>query len=136
MAHLVRTARGKENFISSILKKHNIQACLTPEKGFLVCDSRPSPQLLFELTSYVWKVIEITEEEAGRLLTPEKSPDEKIEVGSLVEIIDGVYQNFKGIVRKRRDGRAVVDLNLFGRVLPVEVSIDEMKLSKVGDPWV
>ncbi len=132
----MRTARGKENFISSILEKHNIQARLTPGKEFLVCDSRPSPELLFGLKSYIWEFMEITEEEAGRLLTPEKSPGEKIEVGSLVEIIDGVYRNFKGIVRKRVDSRAVVDLNLFGRVLPIEVSVNEMKLSGVGDPWV
>jgi len=38
--------------------------------------------------------------------------------------------------RPEVDSRAVVDLNLFGRVLPVEVSIDEMRLLKVANPWV
>ena len=134
--YLLRTARGKENLISSILKKHSLEVRLPSEKGFLVCNNRPSSGLLFELKSYLREVIEITEEEAERLLHPEEKTGEEIEAGSLVEVTSGVYQNFKGIVRRMVDSRAVVDLNLFGRVLPVEVSIDEMRLLKVADPWV
>jgi len=136
MACLLRTARGKENLIGSILKKNDVEVHLIPVKGFLVCNNRPSPKLIFELKSYLQEVIEITGEEAERLLHHEEKTGEGIEAGSLVEVTSGVYQNFKGIVGRAVDRRALVDLNLFGRVLPVEVSIDEMRLLKVADPWV
>ena len=70
----------------------------------------------------------------------------EIKAGSFVKVTSGVYQNFKGIVRRvsvpllgarpEVDRRAVVGLNVLSDVLPVEVSIDEMRLLNVANPWV
>jgi|GEM_PF-1998929 len=146
MAYLMKIARGKENLIGSILKKHGLEVHSIPEKGFLVCNNRPSPQLLFELKTYIRGVIEITGEETERLLHPKEKSGEEIKAGSLVEITSGVYKDFKGIVRRLpapcpkamsgMDSMAVVDLSILGRVFPVEVLIDEMRLSGAGAPWV
>ncbi|MBM4348584.1 MAG: hypothetical protein FJ106_01650 [Deltaproteobacteria bacterium] len=91
-------------------------------------------------------MIEVTGEETERLLHPKEKSGEEIKAGSLVEITSGVYKDFKGIVRrlpapcpKARSGMdsvAVVDLSILGRVFPVEVLIDEMRLSGAGAPWV
>jgi transcription antitermination factor NusG len=136
--YLLRITKGKGNLISSILRKYGLEVRLTSEKGFLVCSSRPSPELMLKFETYLQGVIEVTDEEAERLVHAGEKSDEvgEIKAGSLVEVTSGVYQNFKGIVRRIVDSKAVIDLNLFGRVLPVEVSIDEMRLLKVADPWV
>lgn len=146
MAYLIKTARRKENLIGSILKKQGLEVHSIPEKGFLVCNNRPSPELLFELDTYILGVIEITGEETERLLRPKEKSGEEIKAGSLVQITSGVYKDFLGIVRRLPDpcskgvsgvdSVAVVDLNILGRVFPVEVLIDEMRLSGAGDPWV
>jgi transcription antitermination factor NusG len=135
--YLLRITRGKENLISSILRKYGLEVRLTSEKGFLVCGSRPSPELMLKFETYLQGVIEVTDEEAERLIHPGEKADGVggIKAGSLVEVTSGVYQNFKGIVRRIADSRAVIDLNLFGRVLPVEVSLEELKTLRVAEPW-
>jgi transcription antitermination factor NusG len=135
--YLLRITRGKENLISSILRKYGLEVRLTSEKGFLVCGSRPSPELMLKFETYLQGVIEVKDEEAERLLHPGEKADEVgvIKAGSLVEVTSGVYQNFKGIVRRIVDSKAVIDLNLFGRVLPVEVSLEELKTLRVAEPW-
>lgn len=136
--YLLRITKGKGNLISSILRKYGLEVRLTSEKGFLVCSSRPSPELMLKFEIYLQGVIEVTDEEAEKLIHTGEKADEVagIKAGSLVEVTSGVYQNFKGIVRRIVDSKAVIDLNLFGRVLPVEVSIGEMRLLRVADPWV
>jgi len=136
--YLLRITKGKESLISSVLRKYGLEVRLTSQRGFLACSSRPSPELMLKFETYLQGVIEVTDEEAERLIHPEEKAGEvgEIKAGNLVEVTSGVYQNFKGIVRRIVDSRAVIDLNLFGRVLPVEVSIGEMRLLKVADPWV
>jgi len=135
--YLLRITKGKENLISSILRKYGLEVRLTSEKGFLVCGSRPSTELVLKFQAYLQGVIEVTDEEAERLIHPEEKAGEvgEIKAGNLVEVTSGVYQNFKGIVRRIVDSRAVIDLNLFGRVLPVEVSLEELKTLRVAEPW-
>ena len=136
--YLLKTAKGKENLVSSILKKYGLEIHPTPEKEYLVCNARPSPELLFRFETYFREVVEVTDEEAQRLLRPEDKGVGvgEIKVGGLVQVISGPYQDFKGIARRIVDDRAVIDLNVFGRISPVEVCLEELEPLQVAEPWV
>ncbi len=134
--YLLRIAKGKDEFIGAILRKYNIETKKTEMGGFLVCDGQLPPSLLYEFKPYIHEVIQVSEMEAEMLMRRPKESNNGLKEGVLVEVIGGIYQDFKGIVRKVKDGCVQVDLNLFGRVIPVEVSPGEVKVSRISGPWV
>lgn len=61
----------------------------------------------------------------------------EMRIGSLVEVLDGSFASFTGIVEKKMGGKvdgktmiskALVEVDMFGRKVPVEISVDSLRL--------
>lgn len=103
--------------------------------GFLVFREKLSPRLLHEFKPYIKEIVEVSEEEVENLMRPPENGN-GLKEGGVVEVTRGTYQGFSGILRKILEDRVMVDLNLFGRVIAVEVSAGDVKESKVSGPWM
>lgn len=134
--YILRVIKGKENLVSSILFKYGFEVMKAAEKGFLTCKGKLSPELIDKFEGYIQEIIEVDEEKAKEILKERKNNDgpSKIKEGSAVEVISGFYEGFAGIARRVEDGRVLVDLNLFGKAVPVDISASDLRVLP-ADPW-
>jgi transcription antitermination factor NusG len=135
MSYLLNVTMGKENLVKTILQKKGIPSQLSYLKGYLVSDVSPPFHLLDQIP-YIYKVIEVSEEEAKKFLDDPQPKKDRLRPGFTVEVVSGIYQDFKGIVREVMDGSVKVDLAIFGKVVPVEFQASELKTLIVCDSWV
>lgn len=135
--YLLKISRGKESLVGSVFAKYGFDVKTTAERGLLVCAKRPSSDLMEKFETYIQEIIEVKEDEVGKLLNgngKEGSGEEKIKEMVPVEVISGAYEGFRGIVRKVKNEMVFVDLNLFGKATMVELSESEIKVLP-SDPW-
>ncbi len=131
--YILRVVRGKESLVSSILMKYGVEVKPSFEKGFVACKIKPSFELMNKLEDYILEVVESNDGEVEIILNKREDKGLKIKEGMVVEIISGIYEGFSGIVRRIEDEIALVDLNLFGKTVPVEIFLSEMRIP--ADPW-
>lgn len=132
---IFKITKGKENLIGSVFTKYGFKIKPVSEKGFLACSERPLPELIKKFEGYIQEIIEVNEEEGERFLKNEKKDNlSNLREGSAIEVISGIYEGFGGIARRVNDGRVLVDLNLFGKAVSVEVSASDVRILP-SDPW-
>lgn len=68
--------------------------------------------------------------EAGTVEAPRPATTQGIEVGASVRITQGKMAGMSGLVRARQGQTLVVEANIFGRMMPVEVDIAGVALSE------
>lgn len=134
MPFVIQTQRGKERIVEAILRKNGVDSKISPLKELIICQESPHP--FINDIPQVIHIIEATFEEVEYLLNDKTQEKEDIKVGSLVEVTAGEYEGFTGLVRNIRDGKATVDLNVFGKMLPVTVQSEEIRRVEVGEQWV
>jgi transcription antitermination factor NusG len=133
MPFIIQTLKGKERIVEVILRKNGIDSKVSPLKEFIICQERPH-QYVDDIPQ-VLHIVEATSKEVEYLLN-DKAPEKKdIKIGSLVEVVSGEYEGFTGLVRNIRDGEATVDLNVFGKMLPVTVHTEEIRHVEVAEQW-
>jgi transcription antitermination factor NusG len=134
MPFIIQTLKGKERIVEAILRKNGIDSKISPLKEFIICHERPHSYI--NDIPQVLHIVEATPEEVEFLLNDESPEEKDIKIGSLVEVISGEYEGFTGLVRNIRDGEATVDLNVFGKMLPVTVQTDKIRHVEVGEQWI
>jgi len=134
MPFIIQTLKGKEKIVEAVLRKNGIDSKISPLKEFVICQERPHSYI--KDIPQVLQIVEATPEEVEYLLNDKEPEKEDIKIGSLVEVVTGEYEGFTGLVRNIRDSEATVDLNVFGKMLPVIVQTEEIKHVEVGEQWV
>ncbi len=134
MPFIIQTLKGKEKIVEAILRKDGVDSKISPLKEFIICQERP-PSYVNDIPQ-VLQIVEATPEEVEYLLNDKPPEKENIKIGSLVEVVTGEYEGFTGLVRNIRDGEVTVDLNVFGKMLPVTVQTGEIRHVEVGEQWV
>ena len=134
MPFIIQTLKGKEKIVEAVLRKNGIDSKISPLKEFIICQERPHPYL--NDIPQVLHIVEAFPEEAEYLLNDKAPEKEDIKIGNLVEVVTGEYEGFTGLVRNIRDGEATVDLNVFGKMLPVTVQTGEIRHVEVGEQWI
>jgi transcription antitermination factor NusG len=134
MPFIIQTLKGKEKIVEAVLRKNGIDSKISPLKEFVICQERPHSYI--KDIPQVLQIVEATPEEVEYLLNDKEPEKEDIKIGSLVEVVTGEYEGFTGLVRNIRDGEATVDLNVFGKMLPVIVQTGGIKHVEVGEQWI
>jgi transcription antitermination factor NusG len=134
MPFIIQTLKGKEKIVEAVLRKNGIDSKISPLKEFIICQERPHSYI--NDIPQVLHIVEATPEDVESLLNDKAPEEEHIKIGSLVEVTAGEYEGFTGLVRNIRDGEATVDLNVFGKMLPVTVQTVEIKHAEVGEQWL
>jgi transcription antitermination factor NusG len=133
--YLLSVMTGKENLVRTILRKNGFPSQPAHLRGYLLSDLMPSHYLLDEI-SYIFGVTEVSEEKAKRFLENPEEAKTELCPGATVEVVSGIYQDFKGIVREVSDGSLKVDLGVFGKVVPVELQPSEVRVVIACASWV
>jgi len=135
--YLLRVSRGKEALVTLLMKKYGLEVERIAERGFLLCEERPPQGILDRFKKYLYGVLEISEQEVkGFISLKDKGCGcSGLKPGSFVEVTSGVYQSFNGILRGFRGERAVVDINIFGKVLTIEVFCNQINPISIPEPW-
>jgi transcription antitermination factor NusG len=134
MPFIIQTLKNKEKIVEAVLRKNGIDSKISPLKEFVICQERPHSYI--KDIPQVLQIVEATPEEVEYLLNDKEPEKEDIKIGSLVEVVTGEYEGFTGLVRNIRDSEATVDLNVFGKMLPVTVQTEEIRHVEVGEQWV
>jgi len=136
IVYLLRLTGGKEILIAQMMKKYGLEVKKVRERGFLLCREKPPATLLEKFKNYFYEIVQISEEEAGKLTSGENEKKVKeVTLGSFVEINSGLFQDFKGILRSLKGEIALVDINIFGKVSTVEVLKSELSPLRIPE-WV
>ena len=133
MSFIIRTLIGKEKIVQAVLQKRGRNCRTTPFKGLVTEDDAP-PSDIHEMPQ-VLRVLEADPEEIDRLFCEKAVPQKGIEVGSVVEIKVGAYAGFQGLVSEISAGQAMVDIGVYGRVVPVQIDAKDMEIVKLPEPW-
>lgn len=133
MPYLIQTRPGKERYVEALLRKYEIPAKPSSMKGFLVCFVRPPASLMG--FSHVLKIVEISQQQADKFLKGASKAATRLEKGSLIEVVSGTYMGFRGIVEEINNGRVRAGLSVFGKIFPVDLQVDEVKVVDIPEIW-
>lgn len=134
MPFVIQTLKGKEKIVQAVLRKQGVDSRVSPIREFVICDEQP-PLHIKELPQ-VLEVVEATPEQVDYLLNDTPPDGDEIKEGTLVEVIAGSYEGFNGLVREIIDEKATVDLNIFGRMLPVELAFEDIRKVELSNQWI
>jgi transcription antitermination factor NusG len=134
MPFIIQTLKGKERIVQAVLRKNGVDSRISPLKEFIICQEKPHSYI--KDIPQVLHIVEATCEEVEYLLNDKVPEKEIIKVGTLVEVVTGEYEGFTGLVRNIRNAEATVDLNVFGKMLPVTVQTGEIRHVEVGEQWI
>lgn len=134
MPFIIQTLKGKERVVEAVLRKNGVDSTISPLKEFIICRERPHTYI--HDIPQVLHIVEATPEEVEHLLHDKAPAKKEIKIGSMVEVKSGEYEGFTGLVRNIIDGEATVDLNVFGKMLPVTVQIVAIRSVEVGEQWM
>ncbi len=79
------------------------------------------------------KPVPLTEEEIKNMgLACEREVEVDFEVGTLITVISGVWENVQGVIRAINTNKQTVTINvdMFGRETPVEINFTDVKVEK------
>ena len=135
MPFIIHTLKGKEKLVEAVLRKNGFDPKISPLKEFVI--SQDAPPSFVNNMPQVLKIMEATSEEIECLLNdePKEKDNTVITAGALVEITHGSYKGFKGLVHEIKDKEVIVDVSVFGKMLPISVGIKEIKLVNIGEQW-
>ena len=129
MRYILTVTSGKEKVVRAILSKSGVE-CRTPPSlsGFLILDSPMPPHKIYELPHVICMTL-ATQEQVERLMT--RYIPVRIEIGMRVQILRGDYAGFYGRVRRivGNGNDAIVDLGLYGRMVSISISCDDIEQS-------
>lgn len=130
MPYLLHVVRGKEKRVVEVLAHHGVAAKKALIGEYVVTYDPKSEELRYldSIAGYIRNVSPMENEEVGRFLGLSATvvPKSGIETGCIVRVLSGEYQDFRGVVRRLADGKAEVDVIIFGRLRPVVLDRDDV----------
>jgi transcription antitermination factor NusG len=130
MPYLLHVLKGKEKRVIEVLGLHGVAAKKALIGEYVVTYDPKSEELRYldSISGYIRNVSSIEDEEVGRFLGLSETvfPKSSVQSGSIVRILSGEYQDFRGIVRRLADGKVEVDVIIFGRMRHVSLNRDDV----------
>lgn len=133
MVYAIQVMKGKEKTAQRILKSRGINCRLSPIGEYLLTDVAPYEAV--RDIPIVYRVLALIDDEALNLSRVESIIENTLKEGSIVEVTDGEYRGFKGIVRNIAPDAAEVDLGVYGHIIKVSLKYDILKEVKLPEPW-
>jgi transcription antitermination factor NusG len=125
MPYLLHVVKGKEKRVVEVFSHHGVAARKALIGEYVVAYDPKCAELRYldSLSGYIRNMSPIEDGEVGRFLGLSETvfPKFNMETGAIVRILSGEYQDFRGVVRRLTDGKAEVDVIIFGRLRPVTV---------------
>jgi hypothetical protein len=125
MPYLLNVVKGKEKRVTEVFGHHGVAAKIALIGEYVVTYDPKCVELRYldSISGYVRNISRLNDEEVGRFLGLSKKgvPKLNMEAGVIVRILSGEYQDFRGVLRRLTDGKAEVDVIIFGRLRPVTV---------------
>ena len=130
MPYLLHVLKGKEKRVIEVFGLHGAAAKKALIGEYIVTYDPRCGQLRYldSISGYIRNISPIEDEEVGRFLGLSETvvPKPGMETGSIVRILSGEYQDFRGIVRCLENGKVEVDIIIFGRMRPVRLNRDDV----------
>ena len=130
MPYLLHVLKGKEKRVIEVFGLHGVAAKKALIGEYLVTYDPKSEELRYldSISGYIRNISPIEDEEVGRFLGLSETivPKSGMEPGCIVRVLSGEYQDFRGIVRRVENGKAEVDVIIFGRLRPVVLDRDDV----------
>ncbi len=130
MAYLLHVVKGKEKRVVEVFGRHRVVARRALIGEYVVCYDPKSEELRFldSISRYIRNLSRIEDEEVGRFLGLSVTvfPRGNLEVGQIVRVMSGEYEDFRGVVRRVEDGKVALDVIVFGRMRQVFVNRDQV----------
>ncbi len=130
MPYLLNVVKGKEKRVIEVFGLHGVAAKKALIGEYIVTYDPRCGQLRYldSISGYIRNISPIEDEEVGRFLglSATSFPKSGIETGSIVRILSGEYQDFRGIVRRLENGKMEADVIIFGRLRPVCLNRDDV----------
>ena len=122
MPYLLHVVKGKEKRVIEVFGHHGVAAKKALIGEYVVTYDPRCGELRYldSIAGYIRNISTIEDEEVGRFLGLSATilPKSSMESGSVVRILSGEYQDFRGIVRRLENGKVEVDVIIFGRMRP------------------
>jgi hypothetical protein len=130
MPYLLHVLKGKEKRVIEVFGLHGAAAKKALIGEYIVTYDPRCGQLRYldSISGYIRNISPIEDEEVGRFLGLSETvvPKPGMETGSIVRILSGEYQDFRGIVRCLENGKVEVDVIIFGRLRHVCLNRDDV----------
>ena len=130
MPYLLHVIKGKEKRVIEVFGLHGVAAKKALIGEYVVAYDPKSEELRYldSISGYIRSISPIEDGEVGRFLGLSAAvfPKSRMETGSIVRILLGEYQDFRGIVRRLANGKVEVDVIIFGRMRPVSLNRDDV----------
>jgi transcription antitermination factor NusG len=130
MPYLLHVVKGKEKRVVEVFGRHGVAAKKALIGEYVVTYDPKSEELRYldSIAGYIRNMSSIEDGQVGRFLGLSETvlPKFNIEIGAIVRILYGEYQDFRGVVRRLADGKVEVDVIIFGRLRPVLLSRDDV----------
>jgi transcription antitermination factor NusG len=137
MPYLLHVVKGKEKRVVEVFGLHGVVAKKALIGEYVVTYDPKSEELRYldSISGYIRNISPIEDEEVGRFLGLSETvvPKSGMKTGSIVRILSGEYQDFRGIVRRLANGKAEVDVIVFGRMRPVSLNRDDVALDALPE---
>jgi hypothetical protein len=140
MPYLFHVTRGKEKKVVDIFGQHGVLAKKALIGEYVVaCDPRAQNlRYLDSVRGYIRNIATIEDKDLGRFLGMREVilPARGLKAGQIVRILSGEFEDFRGVVRRVKNGRVAVDVTVFGRLRPVVLNRDEVLTDgEVPEGW-
>ena len=130
MPYLLHVVKGKEKRVIEVFGRHGVAAKKALIGEYVVTYDPKSEELRYldSIAGYIRNMSSIEDGQVGRFLGLSETvlPKFNIEIGAIVRILCGEYQDFRGVVRRLADGKVEVDVIIFGRLRPALLSRDDV----------
>ncbi len=125
MPYLLHVVKGKEKRVVEVFGHHGVAARKALISEYVVAYDPKCSELRYldSISGYIRNMSPIEDGDVGRFLGLSETvfPKFNMETGAIVRILSGEYEDFRGVVRRLTDGKAEVDVIIFGRLRPVTV---------------
>jgi transcription antitermination factor NusG len=135
MPCIITTAPRKEKTVSALLVQRGLSAVRSSFDGILVCMQEIDPAI--RDLPYITDIIEVTGQEAEKLLAEESvpKPEDLLRAGKHIIVTRGSFKGCHGIIRSKQGNTVTADINYLNLMFAVEFSLSDIELPKEHTFW-
>lgn len=137
MPYLLHVLKGKEKRVIEVFGYHGVAAKKALIGEYVVSYDPKSEELRYldSISGYIRNISSMDDGEVDRFLGLSETvvPRISLETGAIVRVLSGEYQDFRGVVRKLRNGTVEVDVIIFGRLRPVTLNRNDVALDTLPE---
>jgi hypothetical protein len=135
MPCIITTAPKKEKLVSTLLVQRGLSAVRSSFDRMLICMQEVDPAL--KDLPYITNIIEVTRQEAEKLLAVKTvpNPDDLVRAGQHIIVSQGSFKGCHGIIRSKQGNTVTADINYLNLMFAVEFSLSDIELPKEHTFW-